>query len=189
MCKVLVYHTERKMCLLLKELLKEYVTKFDEYFNYDRSEFIGLAKRLQPDVVFFQRRYQLQETTSIIHCFKVVWPHCKFIVLAKDDVECQHLKQNLIGYSEDVLDENNMDVQLPIIIDKYITKPTKTPQINDDIVDKLTKTEKIIYKYLVEGIKPRKIATLTGINYETVRKHIQNIYTKADIHNYKNFSD
>lgn len=189
MCKVLVYHTQRNMCFLLNSLLKEHVKEFNEYFNYDRSDFIGLADKLKPDVVFIERRYHIQETASIIHCFKHVHPQSKFIVLARNEEDCHQLKLNMTNNYDAIVDELNIASHIPQIIDNFIRKNVIENKNEINFVDKLTKTEKEIYGYLVLGYKPKQIEKVSNKSYNTVRKHIQNIYTKAEIHNYKGFKN
>ena len=74
-----------------------------------------------------------------------------------------------------------------VILGGSIIETTNKDEVS--FVDKLTKTEKEIYGYLILGYKPKQIEKVSNKLYNTVRKHIQNIYTKAEIHNYKGFKN
>lgn len=66
--------------------------------------------------------------------------------------------------------------------DTYFSPALKTV-LKDKKINRLTKKEKEILKYLLEGFDYKKIATLNNISYRTVEYHTKQIREKFDARN------
>lgn len=56
------------------------------------------------------------------------------------------------------------------------------PEKNPSDLNILTSRERIVLKYLGEGYKPADLSNKLHISLSTIRKHIQNIYSKLETH-------
>ncbi len=120
------------------------------------------------------------------------------LILGNDEGEVEHEKvrfRNVKDYvfriqTHDQFYSNN-------IIDRYhwitITREKKTKRVEQSKVNaKLTKTEQKVGRLLYEGLTYKEIADELVVSYHTVKKHVQNIYSKCQVsrrHELYNFFD
>jgi DNA-binding NarL/FixJ family response regulator len=170
------------MCLLIRTLLKEHVSQVEEYMNYDRSHFLTYAMNFKPDFVFMERRASDDETGSIIHRFRHISPNSKFFILTEDEHYSEQFIKNVTDEYEAVVSDKELSVFISQFIENFIKyyKPSYHELLTKASI-LYTKTEKEICEHLVKGFKSRKISQMIKKPYNTVRKHVSNIYVKAGI--------
>ena len=137
------------------------------------------------------------EATSIV---KTKYPHIKIIMLTifdNDESIFKSIKAGADGYL--LKDVNPQDLNQGII-ETLNGGATMTPSIalktlklfrnpielelpNDDDAVKLTSREIEVLEQLSKGLKYNNIADNLILSLGTVRKHVENIYTKLQVHN------
>lgn len=138
----------------------------------------------------------IQTTVEI----KRLYPHLKVIMLTvfdNDETIFNAIKAGADGY---LLKETNPDELHKAIVDTLSGGASMTPSIalktlrmvrqpehfelrppQEDL--KLTERELSVLEQLATGIKYERIASNLFVSTGTIRKHIENIYTKLQVHN------
>lgn len=138
----------------------------------------------------------IQTTVEI----KRLYPHLKVIMLTvfdNDETIFNAIKAGADGY---LLKETNPDELHKAIVDTLSGGASMTPSIalktlrmvrqpehfelrppQEDL--KLTERELCVLEQLATGIKYERIASNLFVSTGTIRKHIENIYTKLQVHN------
>ncbi|RBQ28729.1 LuxR C-terminal-related transcriptional regulator [Aliarcobacter vitoriensis] len=86
--------------------------------------------------------------------------------------------------------ENNYIWVLPNITQSLIRDiaQIKYSKIDDNVLNKLTISEKKVAEFLKVGYKNQEIGDELSISINTVKKHIKNIYNKLDVHDRISFT-
>lgn len=189
----------------LLDAVKEKISFFDDlFFKYagvNGNEIIELIKQDHNiDVVLMDIQMPEMDGIEATEIIKAKYPHIKIIMLTiydSDDHIFNAIRAGADGY---LLKETNAQELYNGLIDVMKGGATMTPAIalralsfiknfNKLSMNKpeqsifLTKREQEILVHLSKGLSNNSIAENLFISYGTVRKHVENIYKKLQVHN------
>ncbi len=197
MIKIAIVEDDRQY---LDQLLKQFDTitwvEVDSVFYNRDSAIKGLISK-KIDIIFIDLGLPDGSGIDIIRKIKKMNDESlNFIVLTvfnNDKYLFDALKAGATGY---LLKDEVSPLELEKIINdvlkggsplspsmarKIINEFQKKEYSNCKKIEKLTKRELEILKYLSKGYSAKQIADLAGISYNTVRVHLKNIYKKLQV--------
>ena len=109
---------------------------------------------------------------------------CEMLDKNEEENKKRSKEERKIAYRQRVR-ENRELRQKKKMIKKYRIPTLKLPKIESVgfIKDPLTQTEREVLNDLKEGLSPNEIASKRTISLTTIKTHINNIYTKKQVHN------
>jgi len=159
------------------------------------AELLTKAETFRPDVVFVQEEILLEATPNLIASVLQVAPHCRIVATASsfsDESSLRHIRDGAAGVIV-----KSVDPQLFVKCARRVTEgetwiPKKhvsamakmiesRPASPPRPVDTLTRREKTIISYLMQGWRNREIGTHLSISEQTVKNHLRTIYDKVGV--------
>lgn len=159
----------------------------------DRIQAVALAKRFRPDVLYLQREILAEDPGDVMAQIRRVSPRSKIVVTASALGEDEALRYVKGGASGAIL--KSADPALFVksarkVMDNELWLPkrqvVRMAKLLEDSapqrpVDTLTRREKTIISYLVQGWRNREIAQHLSITEQTVKNHLRTIYDKVGV--------
>ena len=159
------------------------------------AEVLARAETFRPDLVFIQEEILAESGGNLISAVLEVAPQCKVVATASsssDESSMRHVRSGAAGV---IL--KTVDPQLFVKCARRVTegetwipkrqvstmaklleaRPANPPRP----VDTLTRREKIIISYLMQGWRNREISTHLSISEQTVKNHLRTIYDKVGV--------
>lgn len=193
----------------IETLNKIYVYLANSYKNFKKYEQLKIVSNIQSEIVSSgEKAYLVADEFMHIMSFNKQAQDCLKDILGESIVE-QISSKNPCNWLPFLLgdDENNMTVDRVLtrvhknyifktytydrsysngIIDRYhwITISTKEEGKNSDFSERglpLTKAEQRVAELMYNGLTYNAIANELVISYHTVKKHVQNIYSKCGV--------
>jgi DNA-binding NarL/FixJ family response regulator len=159
------------------------------------TQAIHMARQLKPDLVFLQAELLTEKIAEQMNKLRNASPGCKLVITAASLTEGESLRYIRLGASGVVL--KSLDPALFIkcvgkvmqgeiwLPKREITKMAdmlgSSPLHLPRPVDTLTRREKSIISYLVQGWKNREIAEHLAISEQTIKNHLRHIYDKVGV--------
>jgi len=159
------------------------------------SEVLARAETFRPDLIFIQEEVLAEGGANLISAVLKVAPHCKVVATAStssDEASMRHVRNGAAGV---IL--KSVDPQLFIkcarrvtagetwIPKRHVSTMAKlleaTPEKPLRPVDTLTRREKTIISYLMQGWHNKEISTHLSISEQTVKNHLRTIYDKVGV--------
>lgn len=201
--KICIAEDNHFLTLAIKEKLSFFDDIFIKFTAVNGAELIGkLEENHHIDVILMDIQMPEMDGITATEIVKNKYPHIKIIMLTVvDDDDCifKAIKAGANGY---LLKEIQADVLYKSIIEVLEGGAPMTPSIalkalnllrnplisseekNNNLDEiKLSKRETEILTHLSKGLKYNAIADNLIISPATVRKHIENIYKKLQVHN------
>jgi DNA-binding NarL/FixJ family response regulator len=183
-----IFYRMKKICVvfsdsdILHELEKIITQSLFEanYFNpYKSSLYFDFIYDVKPAVTIFESQSSVAKNYELFSKTKVLSGSTTVVIIADHDeqVDCN------AGYYFILRSDFNSHLS------ETIMQEILTGSLLDDVSKhvELTHTEKEVFTFLLRGLTPRKIAYVMRKKYNTIRKHVQNIYSKTGIHHHKSF--
>jgi len=161
----------------------------------DAGDVVARAKTVQPDLVFIQEEVLTATVGNLISAVLKVAPQCKVVATASsisDESLMRHVQNGAAGV---IL--KTVDPQLFVrcarcvtrggtwVPKKQVSKMAKPLEARPDTpprpVETLTRREKTIISYLMQGFHNREISTHLSITEQTVKNHLRSIYDKVGV--------
>jgi len=159
------------------------------------AEVLAKAETFRPDVIFAQEEILLESDHNLIAALHQLAPKCKIVATASsfsDESSVRHIRNGAAGV---IL--KSVDPQLFVKCARRVTEgetwiPKKhvsamakmletQPTLPPRPVDTLTRREKTIIRYLMQGWRNREIGTHLAISEQTVKNHLRTIYDKVGV--------
>ena len=159
------------------------------------AEVLARAEIFRPDVVFIQEEILSETGGNLISAVLEVAPQCKVVATASsssDELSMCHVRSGAAGV---IL--KTVDPRLFVKCARRVTEgetwiPKKQvstmakllearPAIPPRPVDTLTRREKMVISYLMQGWRNREISTHLAISEQTVKNHLRTIYDKVGV--------
>ncbi|WP_228238433.1 response regulator [Allomuricauda sp. M10] len=186
----------------IHEKLSDFKDIDTKYMVYNGSELLGkLEKSHNLDLVLMDIEMPILDGIETVNILKQKYPHIKVIMLTVFDNDENIFNAIRAGADGYLLKEIDADKLYAAIIEtmqggaamspsiavktlKLLRYPEKQEFINvqQDTVE-LTSREQEVLEQLSEGLSYTVIANNLFLSPSTVRKHIENIYKKLQVHN------
>ena len=159
------------------------------------SEALARAQTFQPDLVFMQEEILAESGGNLISAVLKAAPQCKVVATASsssDESSMRHVRNGAAGV---IL--KSVDPQLFVkcarrvtagetwIPKRHVSTMAKLLEARPDTpprpVDTLTRREKTIISYLMQGWHNKEISTHLAISEQTVKNHLRTIYDKVGV--------
>jgi two-component system nitrate/nitrite response regulator NarL len=159
------------------------------------DEVLARAETFRPDLVFIQEEVLAESGANLISAVLRVAPHCKVVATASsstDESSMRHIRNGAAGV---IL--KSVDPQLFVkcarrvtagetwIPKQHVSTMAKLLEARPDTpprpVDTLTRREKTIISYLMQGWHNKEISTHLSISEQTVKNHLRTIYDKVGV--------
>jgi len=159
------------------------------------GEVLTKAETFRPDLVFVQEEILTESSGNLISAVLEAAPRCKIVATASsfsDESSMHHVRSGAAGV---IL--KTVDPQLFVkcarrvtegetwIPKKHVSAMAKLLEARPDNpprpVDTLTRREKTIISYLMQGWRNREISTHLSISEQTVKNHLRTIYDKVGV--------
>lgn len=159
------------------------------------EEVLAKAETFRPDLAFIQEEILAESGTNLIAALLEVAPHCKVVATASsisDDSAMRHVRNGAAGVILKTVDPQLFvkcarrvmagETWIPnrhvsTMAKLIVARPDNPPRP----VDTLTRREKIIISYLMQGWRNREIGTHLSISEQTVKNHLRTIYDKVGV--------
>jgi len=161
----------------------------------NRAEVLARAETFKPDLLFVQEEILAENSDNLIAAVHALAPECKVVVTAShasDETSLHHVRNGAAGM---IL--KTVDPQLFVkctrrvhegetwIPKKQVSTMAKLlearPENPPRPVDTLTRREKIVISYLMQGWRNREISAHLSISEQTVKNHLRTIYDKVGV--------
>jgi DNA-binding NarL/FixJ family response regulator len=159
------------------------------------AEVLAKLETFRPDLVFIQEEILAESGPNLISAVHEVAPQCKVVTTASyssDETSMRHVRSGAVGV---IL--KTVDPQLFIKCARRVTEGetwlpkrqvstmAKLLEAHPDNprrpVDTLTRREKMIISYLMQGWRNREISTHLSISEQTVKNHLRTVYDKVGV--------
>jgi DNA-binding NarL/FixJ family response regulator len=159
------------------------------------NEVLARVETFRPDLVFIQEEVLAESGGNLIAEVLKVAPQCKVVATASslsDESSMRHVRNGAAGV---IL--KSVDPQLFVkcarrvtagetwIPKKHVSAMAKLLEARPEKplrpVDTLTRREKVIISYLMQGWHNREISTHLNISEQTVKNHLRTIYDKVGV--------
>lgn len=190
----------------LAKAVEEKISFFDDlkfkFRGINGDDFIGkLEQDHNVDVILMDIQMPEKDGIATTEYVKNKYPHIKILMLTVFDDDDNIFNAIQAGADGYLLKETNPEELHKAIIDVMQGGAAMTPsialrtlkllrnpqQVTKDIIQQeeitLTKRETEILEQLAKGLNYQQIAENLFISPSTVRKHIENIYKKLQVHN------
>jgi len=164
------------------------------------AEAIEKVKELSPDVLLIDIAMPVMNGIEATGQISQLYKHTKCLILSMHNSEDYILKSVEVGAYGFLLKDNTRDEMLwaiktvangdkyfspsvsNIIIDSYLEK-VKQPEKTEPKKAKLSKQEKAILKYIIEGANSREIAEKLNLSVRTIDNHRGNMMRRLQVKN------
>lgn len=156
-------------------------------------------RNILPDLILMDIEMPILNGIEATRQIKEIYPEIKILAVTVFDDDERILNMILAGASGYILKDTSKEDMVraihelanggapmsPSIAYKILRhlKGISTSRVEDDRVRLLTKREREILELIKEGLQNKEIADNLFISVPTVRKHIENIYTKLHVNN------
>jgi len=160
------------------------------------AEVLRGAETFRPHLVFIQEEILAEGGSNLISGVRAVAPECKVVVTASSSSDESSMRQIRNGAAGVIL--KTVDPQLFVkcarrvtegetwIPKRQVSTMAKLPEAGPDNlprpVDTLTRREKTVISYLMQGWRNREISTHLAISEQTVKNHLHAIYDKVGVY-------
>jgi DNA-binding NarL/FixJ family response regulator len=160
------------------------------------AEVLRGAETFRPHLVFIQEEILAEGGSNLISAVRAVAPECKVVVTASsssDEASLRHVSHGAAGV---IL--KRVDPRLFVkcahrvaegeawIPKKQVSTMAKLLEAHPNNlprpVDTLTRREKTVISYLMQGWRNREISTHLSISEQTVKNHLHAIYDKVGVY-------
>ncbi len=157
------------------------------------SEVLARAETFRPNLAFIQEEILAGGDSNLISAVRAVAPQCKVVATASSSSDESLMRHQRNGVSGVIL--KTVDPQLFVKCARRVAagetwmpkgqvsnvaKPLEArPDIPPRPVDTLTRREKTVISYLMQGWRNREISTHLSISEQTVKNHLRAIYDKV----------
>ena len=159
------------------------------------AEVLARAETFRPDVVFIQEEILSETGGNLISAVLEVAPQCKVVATASsssDELSMHHVRSGAAGVILKTVDPRLFVKCARRVTDGETWIPKKQvatmakllearPANPPRPVDTLTRREKMIISYLMQGWRNREISTHLSISEQTVKNHLRTIYDKVGV--------
>jgi DNA-binding NarL/FixJ family response regulator len=159
------------------------------------AEVLARAEIFRPDVVFIQEEILSETGGNLISAVLEVAPQCKVVATASsssDELSMCHVRSGAAGVILKTVDPRLFVKCARRVTDGETWIPKKQvatmakllearPANPPRPVDTLTRREKMIISYLMQGWRNREISTHLSISEQTVKNHLRTIYDKVGV--------
>jgi DNA-binding NarL/FixJ family response regulator len=152
------------------------------------------VRLFQPDVIFVQEEILAQSGANLIGELVRAVRHCKVVVTTSSPGEesgLQHVRNGAAGIILKTVDPSLFvkcarrvkegETWIPTRQVSRMAKLLEAQPVNPRPVDTLTRREKTIISYLMQGWRNREISTHLSISEQTVKNHLRTIYDKVGV--------
>jgi DNA-binding NarL/FixJ family response regulator len=159
------------------------------------TEVVSRAETFRPDIAFVHEEILAESGANLVAAMVEVSPKCKVVVTSStssDDAAMRHVRSGAAGV---IL--KSVDPQLFVKCarrvaegDTWVPKRSVSvmakllearPEHPPRPVDTLTRREKTVISYLMQGWRNREISTQLAISEQTVKNHLRTIYDKVGV--------
>ena len=159
------------------------------------SELVPRAVTFRPDIVFVHEEILSETEENMISALLKALPKCKVVATAStsdDESSLRHVRNGAAGVILKTVDPQlfvkcarRVTAGETWIPKKHVAVMAKLLETRKDIsprpVDTLTRREKTIISYLMQGWRNREISTHLTISEQTVKNHLRTIYDKVGV--------
>ncbi len=159
------------------------------------TQAVHMARQLKPALIFFQAELAAGDLVTLLLRLRAASAGCKVVVTAGAVAEGESVKFTRAGASGVIL--KSVDPALWVkcarkVMENEIWLPKREvaqmaqmlesgPLNLPRPADTLTKREKVIVSYLVQGWRNREIAQHLSISEQTVKNHLRAVYDKVGV--------
>jgi len=158
-------------------------------------EVLTRTETFRPDLVFIQEEILAENGANLISAVHEVAPRCKVIATASsatDESSLRHVRNGAAGVILKTVDPqlfikcarsvNEGETWIPkkqvsIMAKLLEARPDNPPRP----IDTLTRREKMVISYLMQGWRNREISVHLSISEQTVKNHLRTIYDKVGV--------
>jgi DNA-binding NarL/FixJ family response regulator len=160
------------------------------------DEVLARAETFRPDLVFIQEEILGESGGNLIFAVAKIVPQCKIVATASTSSEESCIRHVRSGAAGVIL--KTVDPQLFVkcarrvtagetwIPNSQVSAMAKLLEVRPEHpprpVDTLTRREKIIISYLMQGWRNREISTHLSLSEQTVKNHLHAIYDKVGVY-------
>lgn len=159
------------------------------------AETISRAETFRPDLLFIQEEILAERGGNLISEVLAVAPQCKVVATSSsssDESSMRHVRNGAAGVILKTVDPQMFikcarrvkegETWIPKRQVSTMAKLLETnPQNPPRPVDTLTRREKVIISYLMQGWRNREISKHLLISEQTVKNHLRTIYDKVGV--------
>ena len=159
------------------------------------AEVLTKTETFRPDMIFVQEEILLEPPQNLLSAVHAVAPQCKVVATASsfsEESSLRHIRNGAAGVilksvepplfvkcarrvteGETWIPKRHVSAMAKMLEARPVT-PTRP-------VDTLTRREKTIISYLMQGWRNREIGTHLSISEQTVKNHLRTIYDKVGV--------
>ena len=159
------------------------------------ADVVARAETFRPDVAFIHEEILAESDGNLISRIAETAPKCKVVVTsstASDDASMRHVRSGAAGVILKSVDPQLFvkcarrvaegDTWVPkrsvsVMAKMLEARPENPPRP----VDTLTRREKTVISYLMQGWRNREISNQLEISEQTVKNHLRTIYDKVGV--------
>jgi DNA-binding NarL/FixJ family response regulator len=159
------------------------------------AETVLRAETFRPDLVFIQEEILAESGENLISAVLIAAPNCKVVATSSsssDDSSMRHVRNGAAGVILKTVDPlmfikcaRRVSEGETWVPKRHVTTLVKMLETRPDTplrpVDTLTRREKIIISYLMQGWRNREISQHLSISEQTVKNHLRTIYDKVGV--------
>jgi two-component system nitrate/nitrite response regulator NarL len=159
------------------------------------AELLSRAEAFRPDIVFVHEEILSETEQNLISSLLKIAPKCKVVATGSSSTEESSMHHVRSGAAGVIL--KTVDPQLFVKCARRVTEgetwiPKKHVSTMANLLkaqadnsprpaDTLTRREKTIISYLMQGWRNREISTYLSISEQTVKNHLRTIYDKVGV--------
>jgi DNA-binding NarL/FixJ family response regulator len=159
------------------------------------TELLSRVEPFRPDLVFVQEEILSESKENLISAILKAAPKCKIVVTtssSNEESSLRYVGEGAAGVIPKAVDPplfvkcarqvNAGETWVPkkhvsAMAKLIVGRPNKFPRP----VETLTRREKVIISYLMQGWRNREISTHLSISEQTVKNHLRTIYDKVGV--------
>jgi two-component system nitrate/nitrite response regulator NarL len=159
------------------------------------ADVLSRTETFRPDVAFIHEEIVAESDGNLIASVMEASPQCKVVVTsssASDDASMRHVRSGADGVILKSVDPQMFvkcarrvsegDTWVPKRSVSVMAKMIEArPEHPPRPVDTLTRREKMVISYLMQGWRNREISTHLSISEQTVKNHLRTIYDKVGV--------
>jgi DNA-binding NarL/FixJ family response regulator len=159
------------------------------------DEVLAMAETFRPDLIFIQEEVLTEKGANLISAVTAVVPKCKVVATAStlsEESSMRHVRNGAAGvilksvapplFVKCARRVNEGETWIP---KRHVSTMAKLLESRPDNpprpVDTLTRREKMVISYLMQGWRNREISTHLTISEQTVKNHLRTIYDKVGV--------
>jgi two-component system, NarL family, nitrate/nitrite response regulator NarL len=159
------------------------------------TEVAARAETFHPDVAFIHEEILAESGGNLIAAVLEVSPQCKVVATsstATEDASMRHVRSGAAGVILKTVDPQMFIKCARRVSEGETWVPKRSvsamakllearPENPPRPVDTLTRREKMVISYLMQGWRNREISTHLSISEQTVKNHLRTIYDKVGV--------